>query len=489
MLLSKKSVLTKSWIEEKLDTYEYLLFLNKYGSRSLNDVSQYYIFPWILIDFKNLIEINNTETEIYDSILKKLDEDAREKDNGNEGNAREENINIEDKDLNSIQYYNNFRKLKYPVSAQSKSNRENLLEKYIEGEGKFKSHFGAHYSTSSYVYFYLMRLEPFTKLLVELQNYSQENPDRMLNDLKETIMIINGGNDTRELIPELYTKIDYFININCAFYGVKRQSKKIVDDIAQIWNNYTDKVYNSLSSKVRFIIEHKKLLNSKTIAVKINNWIDNVFGIGQLPPFKKRESSYNIFPKTSYSEATDLKKKLKKYYSKEKDIERTKDKIFRKINLIICFGQTPYKIFNEKHLQRKTINLNTKVDIEEENPDNYGHQDEYIGNYRAQNHQILCSGNQDINTIEKNDKKLSKSNLYIDVNNSNKRKNINRIQDAKKKIMMNANLETFEALTPKRNIKENNDDDEIEDDFIINKKISLNSKGTEINLKESKGDV
>ena len=97
--------------------------------------------------------------------------------------------------------------------------------------------------------------------------------------------------------------------------------------------------------------------------------------------------------------------------------------------------------------------------------------------------------NQDINTIEKNDKKLSKSNLYIDINNSNKRKNINRIQDAKKKIMMNANLETFEALTPKRNIKENNDDDEIEDDFIINKKISLNSKGTEINLKESKGDV
>jgi hypothetical protein len=110
-------------------------------------------------------------------------------------------------------------------------------------------------------------------------------------------------------------------------------------------------------------------------------------------------------------------------------------------------------------------------------------------NFVSPNTSEAGTGNQDINTIEKNDKKLSKSNLYIDVNNSNKRKNINRIQDAKKKIMMNANLETFEALTPKRNIKENNDDDEIEDDFIINKKISLNSKGTEINLKESKGDV
>ena len=110
-------------------------------------------------------------------------------------------------------------------------------------------------------------------------------------------------------------------------------------------------------------------------------------------------------------------------------------------------------------------------------------------NFVSPNTSEAGTRNQDINTIEKNDKKLSKSNLYIDVNNSNKRKNINRIQDAKKKIMMNANLETFEALTPKRNIKENNDDDEIEDDFIINKKISLNSKGTEINLKESKGDV
>ena len=110
-------------------------------------------------------------------------------------------------------------------------------------------------------------------------------------------------------------------------------------------------------------------------------------------------------------------------------------------------------------------------------------------NFVSPNTSEAGTRNQDINTIEKNDKKLSKSNLYIDINNSNKRKNINRIQDAKKKIMMNANLETFEALTPKRNIKENNDDDEIEDDFIINKKISLNSKGTEINLKESKGDV
>jgi len=109
-------------------------------------------------------------------------------------------------------------------------------------------------------------------------------------------------------------------------------------------------------------------------------------------------------------------------------------------------------------------------------------------NFVSPNTSEAGTGNQDIITIENKDKKLSKSNLYIDINNSNKRKNINKIPNSKKQVIMNTNLETFEALTPKRNIQDNNDEDEIEDDFIINKKISLNSRGTDLNLKESKGE-
>jgi DNA polymerase III gamma/tau subunit len=109
-------------------------------------------------------------------------------------------------------------------------------------------------------------------------------------------------------------------------------------------------------------------------------------------------------------------------------------------------------------------------------------------NFVSPNTSEAGTGNQDAITIEKKDKKLSKSNLYIDINNSNKRKNINKIPDSKRQVIMNTNLETFEALTPKRNIQDNNDEDEIEDDFIINKKISLNSRGTDLNLKESKGE-
>ena len=115
-----------------------------------------------------------------------------------------------------------------------------------------------------------MRLEPFTTLLIELQNYCQESPDRMMQDLKDTIKIINSGNDNRELIPEFYSKIDFFVNVNCVYFG-RKKNKQIVDDLNKMFeNNNIGENYNAISIYVKFIIEHQKLLNSKTIAININ---------------------------------------------------------------------------------------------------------------------------------------------------------------------------------------------------------------------------
>ena len=57
----KTPIISDNWRKEKLNTYEYLLFINKYGSRSFNDANQYYVFPWIIINFSNLIKINEKE--------------------------------------------------------------------------------------------------------------------------------------------------------------------------------------------------------------------------------------------------------------------------------------------------------------------------------------------------------------------------------------------------------------------------------------------
>ena len=66
---SRTPIISDNWREKRLNTYEYLLFINKYSSRSLNDSSQYYVFPWIIINFSNLIEINEKESDIYKNIL------------------------------------------------------------------------------------------------------------------------------------------------------------------------------------------------------------------------------------------------------------------------------------------------------------------------------------------------------------------------------------------------------------------------------------
>jgi hypothetical protein len=63
-------LIQKEWLSDRLDTYNYLLFLNKYGNRSFNDTNQYLIFPWLLKNYNMLYEINNNEAEIIKYISK-----------------------------------------------------------------------------------------------------------------------------------------------------------------------------------------------------------------------------------------------------------------------------------------------------------------------------------------------------------------------------------------------------------------------------------
>ena len=48
-----------------MDTYEYLLFINKYSGRTFNDSCQYLVFPWLLKNYNKLHEINKNELEIF----------------------------------------------------------------------------------------------------------------------------------------------------------------------------------------------------------------------------------------------------------------------------------------------------------------------------------------------------------------------------------------------------------------------------------------
>ena len=277
-------IIRKEWIEDRLDTFEYLLYINKYSSRSYNDSNQYLIFPWLLKDYNKLIDINNNEYEIFKYInhLIKLKEKEKEiEDNEKEEKNYEVDSKNKSENIRSVEitnfskkrrktakfskigfeFYKYFREFKYPVCAQTEKNKATTIKRYVEDcQFNFKYHLGAHYSNSAYVYFYLMRNEPFSGLLVKLQNYTQENPNRMFNGVQETIKTLDSGNDNREIIPEFFSKVEFFINLNCVFFG-KKVSKNYVDD-THINKDILSPYFNLLSAKINFLIEHKKLLNS-----------------------------------------------------------------------------------------------------------------------------------------------------------------------------------------------------------------------------------
>ena len=393
--ISEKSNLYKEWIKGLISNHEYILLLNRYGSRSFNDPEQYPIFPWILNNCKFLEYFNENEN----IFLKALKENLRIREESEEIFLNKKNVNkskrqkyleikplvlegkydqvetiFEDKQLlNNDQLYDiikdiikNLKKIlrdfMYPISLQTDEKRQIALYKYeedeIEENSKFPIHCGCHYSNSAYVYFYLMRQQPFDNLLVRLQEYNLEDTNRCLVSISSLQMIVNTGSDNRELIPEFFSKIEYFMNLNYDFYGYLYLKNYNLDDCeVDIFNTKT----HSLSNYVKFIIQHKKTLNSKVIGYFLNQWIDIIFGINQLPSDKeKRKKSCNIFSKSTYEQKLNLEKKLVNNLKKERTKEQILDKIKLNISQLINFGMAPAQIFRNPH---EVLIISTKNEI------------------------------------------------------------------------------------------------------------------------------
>ena len=310
--ISKKDIkkYQEKWKKGEITTYYYIIKLNQLSSRSYNDPTQYPVFPWLLNDYKEL-----------NLFFEKSNEKHEE----------------------------NFRIFKYPISLQNENLRIKAIHKFEDKDNIDNSiHNGTHYSTSSYIFYYLMRQNPFMKDLIKLQGNHQENPNRMFYSIDNTINTVVEGNDSREIIPEFFSKIEFLINLNCFNFGIQ-YNKNQVDDI-QMNNMYCYEKFN-LSIYVKFIIQHfllingNKILNSKN---SICNWIDNVFGVNQYP--EKAKESYNIFNKFSYEkysfEITNLEKQIfDNVDNKKKNI--AKNELKNNLEYIVNFGICPTQILFE----------------------------------------------------------------------------------------------------------------------------------------------
>ena len=296
----KREDYIKKWKDEKISTFDYLLLLNKFSSRTFNDPNQYPLLPWLFLEKgKNFIRNFDLPISVQD----------------------------EDKQIQHL------------------SKKEN----YIIEEG-IVTH-GNHYSTSAYILFYLMRTNPFTNNMIKFQSNCFDIPDRQYNDIKQTIFLCQKMNNNREMIPELFSIPEIYINLNDNDFGKQKEGVRV--------HNISFEPY--AENPIQFSYMIKDLINNNIeINNSINKWFDFIFGVNQLGSYctsqvkissqeKEKLKSLRRFNSYCYGKLNNVKKL---YISAQKHNKSYKDlynDIRMHVNIAINFGQCPYQLLTELH--------------------------------------------------------------------------------------------------------------------------------------------
>ena len=318
---------TKQWENDEINNYQYLLYLNKFSGRSFNDSNQYPIFPWILLN-ENYFNLS--------------EENIKDKENDNKS-----------KESNNYKLY--FRDMNYFMMTQTENGREKAIECYENNEGESPDkgyHFSLHYSTSGYILLYLMRISPFMDQHIRFQGGKFDVPNRLINNMNELLDVMKDFKDNRELIPEFFTTIEYFYNLNFNFFGIRKNTKTLINnmDDTSLFKSLSDYIYyNRIFLNNRF-----KDKNKNIPSCQIYDWINLVFGYKQYPTSLQ---NLNKFEKYTYRQNVSLPKLYEKYKKKELTTEKIVKKIHAKGSRIINFGQCPEQLFNSKHKYYKIDSL------------------------------------------------------------------------------------------------------------------------------------
>ncbi|CAG0879480.1 unnamed protein product [Darwinula stevensoni] len=287
----QSSGLTQKWVHREISNFEYLMQLNTISGRTYNDLSQYPVFPWILCDYQSdYLDLENPEV---------------------------------------------FRDLSKPIGVVNPRNEAEVRSKYDSFEDPSgtipKFHYGTHYSNAAGVLHYLVRVEPFTSLHIELQSGRFDVADRQFHSIPAAWqMLMENPSDVKELIPEFFYFPEFLVNGNRFDLGrLQGASREKVDDV--VLPRWAD-------SPEDFINKHRKALESEYISAHLHEWIDLIFGYKQ-----KGEAAVhalNVFYYCSYEGAVDLDA-----ISDPRERAATE-------GMINHFGQTPCQLLKEPHPMR-----------------------------------------------------------------------------------------------------------------------------------------
>lgn len=280
--------LTNEWKKGKVTNFEYLMVANRLAGRSMHDLSQYPIFPWVL---------NNYSSHVLEF-------------------EKPEKV---------------FRNMDMPIGAQTEEMRQEAKRKFQmwSESGLQPFHYGSHYSNSGIVTHFLLRIEPYTTQAKNLQGGSFDVADRLFYSFElawKSCLSMNG--DVKELVPELFY-LPFTLN-SCSeqIFGCT-QNKKIITHV-----DYP----KWASSNWDFLKKHRLVLESPQISSELNLWIDLIFGYKQFGIQAKE--ALNIFSETTYEESFHRILQMN-----PKDFDGLVEQAYH-------FGQVPIQIFNKKHVKK-----------------------------------------------------------------------------------------------------------------------------------------
>ncbi|XP_068650842.1 BEACH domain-containing protein C2 [Aristolochia californica] len=288
--LLKRTQLMERWARWEISNFEYLMQLNTLAGRSYNDITQYPVFPWILSDY-----------------------------------------NSKDLDIESPSSY---RDLSKPIGALNPERLEKFLERYSSFEDPVipKFHYGSHYSSAGTVLYYLVRVEPFTTLSIQLQGGKFDHADRLFSDIGATWKgVTEDMSDVKELVPEMFYLPETLTNANSVDFGTTQLGEKL--DLVKLppWAD----------NPVDFIHKHRKALESEHVSSHLHEWIDLIFGYKQRG--KEAIAANNVFFYITYEGTVDIDKITDPIQQRA-----TQDQI-------AYFGQTPSQLLTVPHMKRKPL--------------------------------------------------------------------------------------------------------------------------------------
>lgn len=198
------------------------------GDRTINDLTQYPVFPWVISDYKSAT-LDLSDPKVY-------------------------------------------RDLSKPVGALNPERLVRLIERYEEMPPP-KFIYGSHYSTPGFVLFYLVRMHP--QFMLCLQNGRFDHPDRMFNCLSDVYRnCLNNMSDFKELLPEFYDVEQggqFLVNNLGINFGYRHNGVKVDDVELPPW----------ASSTKHFISTLREALESDIVSKNLHLWIDLIFGYKQ----------------------------------------------------------------------------------------------------------------------------------------------------------------------------------------------------------------